>query len=222
MRPSSVEGCIHSVSRTPTLTGSCTTDDGHPAHPRKQRLGHMNLAVRFLEVLEDRDQRSARPRARIRSAYAAAPACRCPDAPARLHAPRLEVAEVAAGGNLAIGCCPGSQTSRSYGLRRREAEIAAAQCDRPIRQFQLRFRISSACDVSARAPRRILRAHQLHQLDLLELMLADHAAGVAAVAAGLARKHGVWQTTNLAAGPSASTISSRNRFVTGTSAVGIR
>ncbi len=68
---------------------------------------------------------------------------------------------------------------------------------------------------------RLLRRGEAHELDLVELMLADQATHVAAVRAGFAPKARVYAV--YARGKSdASKISSACRLVTGTSAVGMR
>ncbi|MCW0417619.1 hypothetical protein NB689_003373 [Xanthomonas sacchari] len=106
-------------------------------------------------------------------------------APARLHAPRLEVAAVGAGGDLAIGLLRRQPDFQVVGLAGREAHVAGAQQHLAVRQakrLQHHFGAAGHAFVFGGA---VLRAAHADQFHLLELVLADHAAGVAAAAAGL-------------------------------------
>ena len=97
----------------------------------------------------------------------------------------------------------------------REAHVAGAERDHAIGQLELlQDGFGVPGELLVRGVR-LLRVHDLHQLDLVELVLADHAARVLAAEPASERKHGEWQT-NLSGSCSSGTISSRTKFVTGT------
>jgi len=111
-------------------------------------------------------------------------------AEAGLHAARLEGLEIGAGRNLAIGVLRRQPDFEVVGLGRREAHVAGAQSDLAVGQFEpLQHGLGVAGEFFQRGPR-LRRMHHLHQFHLVELVLADHAAGVLAVAARLRAKAG--------------------------------
>ena len=82
--------------------------------------------------------------------------------------------------------CAGQPDFEVVGLGGGEAHVAGAQRHDAVRQFQpLQDRLGVAGQLLERVVG-LVRMDDLHQLDLVELMLADHAARVLAVAAGLA------------------------------------
>jgi hypothetical protein len=107
-------------------------------------------------------------------------------APARLHAPRLEIPAVAARGDLAVFLLPRQPHFEVIGLRAAEADVAAAQRDHAIRQFQpLQHGFGVRGELFERGIRIFRPLHDLHEFDLVELVLADHAARVLASRTGL-------------------------------------
>ena len=106
-------------------------------------------------------------------------------APAGLHAPRLERLAVAARGNLAVLALTRQPHLEVVRLRRAEADVAAAQRHDAIGEpepLQHGLRIGHE---QLELGVRLLGSRDVHELDLVELMLADHAARVLAVGAGL-------------------------------------
>ncbi len=104
-------------------------------------------------------------------------------APAGLHAAGLEITGVGARADLAVGVLRGQPDFQVVGLDGREAHVAGAQQHLAVRQaqlFQHHFRTAGHAGVLGVA---VFRAADRHQLDLLELVLADHAAHVTAAAA---------------------------------------
>ena len=150
--------------------------------------GMQDRAVRLLVVLHHRDQRAAHRDARSRSAYG-----RCATvlpsgaAEPRIHPPRLEVAAVGAGADLAprlLARQPDFQVDRSSPRRTR--------CRRSDSTTRRNGSSSRSSTVSAQ---RVIRScssallvgvRDRHQLHLAELVLAQHAAGVAPGRARLA------------------------------------
>ena len=104
---------------------------------------------------------------------------------ARLHAARLEVAAVGAGRNLTVLVLARHPDFQVVGLHRGEAHVAGAQRQLAVRQLQ---QLQHALGVGGHAFQRLEglgRLDDLHHLDLVELVLADHAAGVATGSARL-------------------------------------
>ncbi|CRD57893.1 hypothetical protein BN126330174 [Stenotrophomonas thermophila] len=106
-------------------------------------------------------------------------------APARLHAAGLEITTVRARGNLAVGFLRRQPDFQVVGLDGREAHVAGAQQHLAVRQAQLFQHHFSAAGHALVFGIALFRATDRDQLDLLELVLADHAAHVAPAAAGL-------------------------------------
>ena len=100
-------------------------------------------------------------------------------------AARLEVLAVGAGGDLAVARLPRQPDLEVVGLRRREPHVAGGQRHDPVGKPEpaehglrglgehLELRVAG------------LRRGEVDELDLVELVLADQAAHVAAVGAGL-------------------------------------
>src|SRR5258706_8305981 len=156
-------------------------------HVGLQNRRNIHAAIGALIVLHDRNQRAPdrEPRSvervnELRLAFLVAEA--------RLHAPRLKSLEIAARRDLAIRVLPGKPDLDVVGFCRREAGVTGAQRDHAVRQlefFQDRLGMSPqllVCLVRFRG------MDDLHQLDLVELGVADHAARVLAGGAGLRAK----------------------------------
>src|SRR6516165_4312969 len=110
-------------------------------------------------------------------------------APACLHAPCLEGLEIAARGDLTIALLRGQPRLEVISLGAAEPNVAGAQRhftvpDRKTLQHRLGVR-------SEFLERRIGigRAYDLHQLHLVELVIADHAARVLARRPGRSEEH---------------------------------
>ena len=104
--------------------------------------------------------------------------------------PRLEIAAGAAAGNLPVGAGPRQPYLQVVGAAGREAQIARAELDLAVGQLQgLKHRLGIGGDLLV-GRRRLLRAHEPIQLNFVELVQANQAAGVAAVGAGLAAEAG--------------------------------
>jgi hypothetical protein len=104
-------------------------------------------------------------------------------AEAGLHAAGLEGAEVGAGRNLAVGVLGRQPDFEIVGLGG-ETHVAGAQRHAAVRQFQ---RFENDFGVTGQLFvrfGRLVGMDDLHQLDLVELVLADHAAHVAAAGTG--------------------------------------
>ena len=142
-------------------------------------------------------------------------------AAARVHAPRLEVAAVGAARDLAIGALPGQPDLEVVGLARRRSRCRPQHSGHDaVGQLQpLQHRLGAA-DHALVLGLRLLRRGDADQLDLVELVLADHAPGVLAGGAGLGAEAGR-QAVSRSGRRASSTISPATRLVSGTSAVGI-
>ena len=97
----------------------------------------------------------------------------------------------------------------------------------PVQSTTVRYGSPSFCRMSLGVGGELLqflealiRTRELHQFDLLELMLADDASHIAPIRSGFAAEAGA-VGAQLDRKLSPSSVSSRNRLVTGTSAVGI-
>src|SRR5579883_1079432 len=160
-------------------------DHLHPSHIGPQRLGHGNGAVLPLIIFEDGDQRApdSEPRSVERVHEARPLPVLRPEA--RLHAPRLEVAAIGAARDLAVGSLARQPDLDVVGLARGEPHIAGAEQHHPVGKAEaLQHRLGAgrhALMLLARA----VGMRDRDQLDLAELVLADHAARVLAGGAGL-------------------------------------
>jgi hypothetical protein len=142
-------------------------------------------------------------------------------APARLHAPRLEIPEVAARGDLAVFLLARQPHFQVIGLRAGESDVAAAQRHHAVRQLQpLQHGFGVTGELFVRGLRLFRRtictistlSNWCWRIMPRVSLPADPASE---------RKHGVCATI-FSGSVSASRIWSRTRLVTGTSAVGIR
>src|SRR5258708_32205323 len=99
---------------------------------------------------------------------------------ARAHAAGLVVAAVRAARNLAIAVLAGQPDFDIEGLARGGAHVAAAQNDGAERQAEPLQHLLGASSHALMLGVRLLRRGDADPLDLGELVLADHAAGVLA------------------------------------------
>ena len=104
---------------------------------------------------------------------------------ARIHAAGLEIAADRAGADLAIGALPGQPDLDVIGLLRGEAHVAGREHDGAEGKLESFQHVLGAFCHALMLFRRLLRRGDGDELDLVELMLADHAAGVFAGGAGL-------------------------------------
>ena len=103
-----------------------------------------------------------------------------------VRAARLKRLGVAAGRNLAIRLLARQPHLDVVRLRRRESHVAGAEQHRAIRQLEPLQHFLRVRRQRLELLVGLLRRRQLHELDLVELMLADQAAHVLAVRAGFA------------------------------------
>src|SRR3569833_341299 len=157
-----------------------------PAHVGLQDLGYLHAAVAILIVLHDRDQRAAHGETRAIQGMHELGLAGLGIAPSRLQTPRLKILEVAARGDLAILLLARQPHLEVVGLGGREPHVAGAERHHAIRQPQQLQHLFGVARELFEGAIGILGPHDLHQLDLLELMLAYHAARVLTVGARLA------------------------------------
>src|SRR5215467_237929 len=162
-----------------------SSDHVEPAHVRTQHIRHRDRAVRLLVGLHHRDQRAADGDAgaveRVHEARLAVVLA----AEARVHAPGLELAAQRARGNLPVHVLPGQPDLDIVGLLRGKAHVAGAEGDHAIMQVEPPQNFLGAGEHALVLVARLFRRGDRDQLDLGELVLADHAAGVFAGGAGL-------------------------------------
>ncbi len=101
-------------------------------------------------------------------------------ATARVHAARLEVAAHRAGRDFAIHVLARQPDLDVVGLLRGEAHVAGAERHHAIVQIELLQHVLGAFQHALMLGLRLFRRRDRNQLDLGELMLADHAARVLA------------------------------------------
>src|SRR6185437_13686098 len=178
LMPSSLVTRMRAAARS--MGRSNTADRLHPAHIGLQRIGHGDRAVVLLVVLQHGDEGAADgkpgPVERMDKARALAffraEACANP--------PGLKLAAIRAARDLAIGVLPRQPDLDVVGLARGESHIARAEQHHAIGEpetLQHLFRTNRHPLVLLH---RAVRMRNRYQLDLGELMLADHAARVLA------------------------------------------
>src|SRR6185437_3780287 len=96
---------------------------------RPERLRHRDRSVGILIILEYRHQRASDRKAGAVERMHRLGLAAVRIAPARLHAPRLESLEVAAGGDLPIALLRGQPDFEIVGLGAAEADVGAAERD---------------------------------------------------------------------------------------------
>ena len=107
---------------------------------------------------------------------------------AGVHPPRLEVAAVGAGRNLAIGILPRQPDLDVISLDGAKTHVAGAERDDAMRQVQFLQDFLRRVGHALMLGRRLFRRGDGHQLDLGELVHAGHAARVLAGRARLGAK----------------------------------
>src|SRR6266581_4035111 len=170
--------------------GSTRRFDGlESAHVGLQGRRDVHAAIGALIVLHDRNQRPAyrepRPVQGVHQLWLALLV-----AEARLHAPRLERLAVAARGNLPVGVLARQPDFEVVGLRCLEPHVARAKGHDAVRDLQTLQDLFGVRGEALQRLVRFVRMHDVHQLDLVELVVSDHAAGVLAVGAGFAAEAG--------------------------------
>src|SRR5438552_657801 len=178
----------HSGAQAVTQFGmTLARDPLEPLHVLPQRLGNHDTAVALLIVLQNRNDRAAERQARaVERVYEACPFLR--GAIADVRAPRLEIEEVRARRDLAICLLPGQPNLEVVRFRAGEPEVAGRQRHAPVGKIErLENRFGVARQALVLVPGAV-RHSELYDLDLLELMQADHAARVFAVRSGFAAK----------------------------------
>ncbi len=152
-----------------------------------QRRRNAHRPVGVLAVLEDRDERAADRKARaVQRVHELVLALRV--LVAGLHAPRLEGPAVRDRADLAVGLLRRHPDLEVVRLRGTEAHVARGEQHHAVREAELlQHRFGVADHLVERRLARV-RMDDLHHLDLVELVLANHPARVAAGAAGFAAK----------------------------------
>src|ERR1700722_10962203 len=156
----------------------------HAAHVRHQRVRHRDRPVTLLVGLHHGDQRAADRDARAVQCVHVANAAVL-GAHARVHAARLELAAHRAGRNLAKHVLARQPDLDVVGLLRRKAHVAGAQRDDAIVQIEPAQHLLGAGEHALVLVPALLRRRDRHELDLGELVLADHPARILAGGAGL-------------------------------------
>ena len=156
------------------------------AHERAQRRRDHHRAVLLLVVLEDRDQGAAHRQAgavqRVHELGLAGALRPVLD----VGAAGLERLAVRARRDLAVGLLARQPDLDVVGLGGLEAHVAGGQAHRAIRQLEPLEHFLGVRGQRLELVVALLGRRELHQLHLVELVLADQAADVGAVRAGLA------------------------------------
>src|SRR6185437_70302 len=177
--PSSFEMRIRAFARS-IGRSNIGADCLQPAHIWTQRVGHRDLAIGSLIVLEHRNQGTPDSQAGAIERVDEARPLPFRRTETRLHAPRLELAAIGAARDLAIGPLAGQPDLDVVGLARGEAHVAGAQQHDPIGEAETLQHFLGAGSHALVLLARAIGMGDRDELDLLELMLADHAAGVLA------------------------------------------
>src|SRR3990170_236530 len=175
---------------TPAGASSAPRDPLQAVHVGAQRPGDQDGAVRLLEVLEDGDDRAPHRQPGAVQSVRQAGLPRRGVAEADLRAPRLEVGEVAAGGDLPVPDLRRQPHFEIVRLGGGETQVRGAQRHDPVGQakpFQDVLRVGGE---RLELRPRLLGAANFHQLHLVELVLADHPSHVLAVRARLRAEAG--------------------------------
>src|SRR5947209_8660484 len=154
------------------------------AHIGRQRIGHRDRAVLLLIVLQDGDQGAADRDTRAVQGMQVAHMASLVAVPSG-HATRLELTAIRARRNFPICLLPRQPDLDVVGLLRRKPHVAGTQRHHPVMQVEPAQHLLGAGEHALMLVRALLRRGDRDQLDLAELMLADHAAGIPAGGAGL-------------------------------------
>src|SRR6185437_15545580 len=150
-----------------------------------ERCGKNDRAVGLLVIFEHGDERAPNSEARAVERVDEARALARLGPEARIHAPRLILAAIGAAGDLAIGVLAGQPDLDVIGLARGCAHIAGAEQHHAIRKVEPLQHLLGALRHALMLGARLVRMSDRHQLHLVELVLADHAARVLAGGARL-------------------------------------
>src|SRR5438445_8660100 len=168
---------------------SYSADDVETAHVRTQRLWHPDGAVLLLVILEDRHHRARQGESGAIQRVHEVNLAILPPIP-DVGAAGLEVVVGGAGRHFEEAILPRRPGLEIVGLRLAEAHVAGAEQDDAIRKLQTLEHILGIPDQLLELLTRSLRLDEFHQLDLVELMQPDVAAGVLAGRTRLASKVG--------------------------------
>src|SRR5215472_3175604 len=160
-------------------------DHLEPAHVGLEHIRYCHGAVAPLIVLEHGDERATdREAGAVEGVHEAGP---LPffGTESRLHAPRLELAAVGAARNLAIGILAGQPDLDVIGLARGKTHVAGAEQHHPIGETETLQNLFGAGGHALVLLAGAVGMRDRDQLDLVELVLADHAARVLAGGARL-------------------------------------
>src|SRR6185312_10114015 len=181
--PSSLQTRIRACARSiPSPIGAQTL---HTPHIGPQRRRNCDRAVFLLVVLDHRDQCPPdRKAGAVEGVDEAIAPCLFVGAlfrlETRIHPPRLELAALRAARNLAIGVLCRQPDLDVVGLARREAHIAGAQQHHAIRQIEPLEDLFGTSGHALMLLMRLVGMRDRDELNLVELMLPDHAARVLA------------------------------------------
>src|SRR3989441_1044746 len=159
---------------------------GEPIHIRSKRVRDRDASVRFLVILESRDERAAHGEPRAVERVAVLGAAAGGGAVADLGPARLERRAVRARRDLAVLPLPGQPDLHVVALRRLEPHVAGAVEHHPIGELEALEHRLGVPDHGLQLVVRLRGRRDLHQLDLVELVLSDHALHVLAVRPRLA------------------------------------
>src|SRR5262245_10763152 len=165
-------------------------DPLEPAHEAPQRLGDDDRAVGLLIVLQDGDQ--GPPHGETRTVERVR-VLRLPlrlRAVADVGAPRLEVLAVGARGDLPVRVLAGQPDLEVVGLGRREAHVPGAEGDDAVGEPEP---LEDLLRIGGELLERLVGRgglDDLHELDLVELVLSDQSPHVLPVRARLAAEAG--------------------------------
>ena len=191
------------------------------AHVGLQRVRHRDRAVCLLVVLHHRDQRAADRDAGAVERVDEARDLAVLAAIARVHAPRLEVAADRAGRNLAVHVLARQPDLDVVGLLRGKAHVAGAQRDDAVMQVEPLQHLLGAGEHALVLVRAICSGVVIETSSTLVNWCWRIMPRVSLPAApASARKHGV-QAVRRSGSLASSTMDSRTRLVSGTSAVGM-
>eukprot|EP00968_Pinguiococcus_pyrenoidosus_P028138 scaffold7654_cov258-Pinguiococcus_pyrenoidosus.AAC.5 len=101
------------------------------------------------------------------------------------HAPRLEVAAVAHAADLSVHLLAWKPDFQVVANLCPEPDVAAAEQHSPVGQLELLEHALGGAEHLLLSGHTVVRLLDAHHLDLVELMLPEHTAGVSSIAAGL-------------------------------------
>src|SRR5581483_2031308 len=148
-----------------------------------QRFRHGDAAVRVLEVLHERDERPRRDRGAVERVHVLEPAVA---ARTDVEPARLVIGRVRRRRELAVALLPGEPALDVVLLRRRRAQVARRDVHDAVRQVEVTEKLLLDCEQALVLVARPLGGGEDEHLDLVELVHAEHPAGVLACGARLA------------------------------------